>query len=249
MVRIVLFVGVGGALTMTMTTKRSLGGTFALAFAAMMMMVIPARAATILTFEGLGNLEPVVEFYDGLRANGGIGSGPGPNLGIVFSANALAIIDSDAGGTGNFGGEPSPDTIMFFGEGTGVTMNVQGGFTITISLYYSALVDLGSLTLFDGADGTGNLLATLVLPLTPTGGALDPTGSFSPLLPISLDFEGIALSAVLGGTAGLIGFDNITLNSVNPGPRDTTIPEPGSLVLLAVGALGAAGLHRWVGRR
>jgi hypothetical protein len=233
---------------MTISTKRSVGGAFTLALAAII-MVTPATAATVLTFEGLGNLEPVVGFYDGRRANGGIGSGPGPDLGIVFSANALAIIDSDAGGTGNFGGEPSPDTIMFFGEGTGVTMNVQGGFTTSIALYYSALVELGSLTLFDGADGTGNPLATLVLPLTPMGGALDPTGTFSPLLPISLDFEGIALSAVLGGTAGLIAFDDVTLGSVTPGPRDTTVPEPGSLILLAAGALGAGMIRRWVGRR
>ena len=233
---------------MTISIKRRIGGVLAFAFAAMI-MVTPASAATVLTFEGLGNLEPMDEFYNGQRANGGIGSGPGPNLGIVFSANALAIIDSDAGGTGNFGGEPSPDTIMFFAEGTGVTMNVQGGFTTSISLYYTALVEPGSLTLFDGTDGTGNPLATLVLPLTPTGGALDPTGTFSPLLPISLNFDGIALSAVLGGTAGLIAFDDIALDAVAPGPRDPSVPEPGSLILLAAGALGAGMIRRWVGRR
>jgi hypothetical protein len=64
-----------------------------------------AQSTVTLTFEGLGNFEPVSQFYNG--GTGGNGSGPGTNYGISFSPNSLALIDSDAGGTGNFGGEPS----------------------------------------------------------------------------------------------------------------------------------------------
>lgn len=50
----------------------------------------------VLTFEGLKNLERVNGFYNG--GLGGLGSGPGPNYGITFGADSLAIIDADAGG-------------------------------------------------------------------------------------------------------------------------------------------------------
>ena len=52
-------------------------------------------SATVLDFEGLGNFEAVSNFYNG--GTGGFGSGPGPNLGAVFSLDALALIDADAG--------------------------------------------------------------------------------------------------------------------------------------------------------
>lgn len=50
--------------------------------------------AAVLTFEGLGNFESVNQFYNG--GTGGNGSGPGTDLGVSFSSNSLAIIDSDA---------------------------------------------------------------------------------------------------------------------------------------------------------
>ena len=91
-----------------------------------------AQSTVTLTFEGLGNFEPVSQFYNG--GTGGNGSGPGTNYGISFSPNSLALIDSDAGGSGNFGGEPSPDTVLFFTSGTAV-MNVPAGFATGFSFY------------------------------------------------------------------------------------------------------------------
>ncbi|MEJ7714148.1 MAG: hypothetical protein WKF84_30970 [Pyrinomonadaceae bacterium] len=73
----------------------------------------------MLTFEGVSDLAPIGDFYNG---------GAGGNLGISFSSNALAVIDEDAGGSGNFGGEPSPSTALFFLEGGAATMNVSAGF-------------------------------------------------------------------------------------------------------------------------
>ncbi|WP_376696213.1 hypothetical protein [Wenzhouxiangella sp. EGI_FJ10305] len=188
----------------------------------------PARGSTnpgdvVLDFEGLENLEPVEEFYNG--GLGGNGSGPGPDFGITFSDNAQAIIDSDAGGTGNFGGEPSPDTILFFLSGSAATMNVSDGFTNGFSFFYSAINQPGEIIVYDGLDGTGNVLATLDLPVTPTNGDPDPTGQFSPLVSTGVNFSGTARSVDFGGTIDQIGFDNITLGSSVPGGAAPPTPE------------------------
>ena len=51
---------------------------------------IPSSAAVItLDFEGLADLQPVGDYYLA-------------STGVSFSPATLAIIDSDAGGTGNF---------------------------------------------------------------------------------------------------------------------------------------------------
>jgi hypothetical protein len=99
-------------------------------------------AVIVLDFEGLQDLETVQEFYNG--GTGGNGSGPGTNLGASFSPDALAIIDQDAGGTGNFGGEPSPDTILFFLSNTAV-LNFAAGFDTGFSFFYSAINNPGSI--------------------------------------------------------------------------------------------------------
>ena len=52
-----------------------------------------------MTFEGFGDQQEIGDFYIS-------------NV-IRFSSDALALIDSDAGGSGNIGGEPSPNTVLF----------------------------------------------------------------------------------------------------------------------------------------
>lgn len=178
----------------------------------------------VLDFEGLDELEPVEEYYN--AGLGGNGTGPGPDFGITFSDNAQAIIDADAGGSGNFGGEPSPDTILFFLSGSAATMNVPDGFTDGFSFYYSAINQPGEIVVYDGLDGTGNVLATLSLPLTQSSGDPDPTGDFSPLVPIGVSFSGTARSVDFGGTIDQIGFDDITLGSETPGEGGGDGPPP-----------------------
>jgi MYXO-CTERM domain-containing protein len=191
---------------------------------------------TVLTFEGLGDNEAVEQYYNG--GTGGDGSGPGPDYGIYFSDNALAIIDSDAGGTGNFGGEPSPDTVMYFLSGAAATMNVPDGFETGFSFFYSAINQPGQIVVYDGLDATGNVLATLDLPVTPAFGAPDPTGAFSPLVPIGVAFDGVAESVDFGGTINQIGFDNITLGSEQPGGGDVPVAEPTALGLVGLALMG-----------
>jgi hypothetical protein len=80
-----------------------------------------ANAMIALTFVGLQGLEPILNYYD--AGLGGFGSGPGPNYGITFGANALAVISADNGGAGDFNGAPY-DTVSFFASGSGDIMNV-----------------------------------------------------------------------------------------------------------------------------
>jgi hypothetical protein len=206
------------------------------AFAAVLAVLSTASvsaAVTVLTFEGVGNLNAVGNFYNG---------GGGGNLGISFGADALGLVDSDAGGSGNTGGEPSPETVLFFLTGTAATMNVAAGFDTGFSFFYSAPFFTGSVTVYDGLNSTGNVLATIFLPLTVNGGAPDPTGQYSPLVPVGVAFNGIARSVDFSGNPNFIVFDDITLGSQTPGGR---APDAGSSVaLLGVALVGMAAIRR-----
>lgn len=164
------------------------------------------KSSITLGFEGVGNEKPVGEFYN---------TAP-QDFDIVFSPNALAAVDADAGGSGNFGNEPSPSTVLFFLNGAAATLNTLNGFDTGFSFYYSAIANPGSIKVYDGLNATGNVLATLNLPVTPSG-AGDPTGQFSPFVPIGVQFTGVAKSIDFGGTINQIGFDNVTFGSVIPG--------------------------------
>jgi hypothetical protein len=200
---------------------------------------LPLNAqVTVLTFEGLGDQTPVGNFYNG---------GGGGNLGITFSENALAIIRGNAGGSGNFAGEPSPSTILFFLNGNAATLNMPSGFTTGFSFFYSAINNPGMITVFDGENSTGNILATLNLgttPSTPGQGACanNPSGDFCPFVPVGVTFSGTAKSVDFGGAVNQIGFDNITFGSGTPVPG--VIPEPNSLALLGTGLLGLVPMIR-----
>jgi hypothetical protein len=166
----------------------------------------------VLDFEGLDNLEAVDGFYNGGTSENG---NSGVNYGVEFSSNTLAIIDSDAGGSGNFGGEPSADTVMFFRTGESAIMNVAAGFEVGFSFFYSAINNAGSVDVFSGIDGTGDLLASLDIPITPSDGG-DPDGAFSPFFGIGVAFDGIAQSVSFAGVQDQIAFDNITFGSDEP---------------------------------
>lgn len=184
-------------------------------------------ASVVLDFEGIGDFTPVGEFYN-----------TAPNdFDISFSSNALALVDEDAGGSGNVGGEPSPDTVLFFLDGPAATLNAPNGFTTGFSFFYSAINEPGSINVYEGVNSTGTLLTTLNLPLTPDTGAPDPTGNFSPLIPIGVTFAGTARSVDFGGSVNQIVFDDITIGSAIPGPEP--VPEPSSVLgTLAFGVLG-----------
>lgn len=165
----------------------------------------------VLDFEGLKNLEQVKDFYNG--GTGSEGSSSGKDYGVSFSAPTLAIIDADAGGSGNFANEPSPNTAIFFLNDDKVIMNVKDGFSGGLSFWYTSVDDGGSVEVWTGENGTGKLIASIKLePLgsDPDGG--DPTGAYNRWKRVSVSFDGEAHSVVFKGVANKIGFDNIALN-------------------------------------
>jgi hypothetical protein len=201
-------------------------------------VAMPAQAAEIvLDFEGVGNFASVNNFYNGGTDSQG---NSGTNYGINFSTASLGLVDGDSGGSGNFANEPSADSVLFFVSGGAATMNVAAGFDTGFSFFYATSV-AGFVNVYDGLNGTGNLLATLLLPVNNTGQCQgDPSGFYCQWDPIGVSFAGTALSVDFGGSADTIAFDNITLGSATPGGG--AVPEPGTwaMMLLGFGATGFA---------
>jgi len=180
---------------------------------------VAAQAGPIqLTFEGLLDLEQVEEYYNG--GVGGFTSGPGPNYGVSFPAYSALSLAS-----GPFGNQPTPNVLYFYFATDAAKMNIPAGFDTLFSFYYTAKKP-GSVTLYDGLNGTGNVLATVALPVTPNPGYV--------WVSKSVGFSGTAKSVDFIDAAWdkNIYFDNLTLGSA------TSIPEPSSLVLLAMAAVG-----------
>jgi hypothetical protein len=187
---------------------------------------IPALSAPVtLTFEGLADQATVGGFYDG---------GLGGDLGVSFSGDAIALVDSDAGGSLDLigipiNGIPSPPTVLAF-SGRNATLTYAAGFT-KLSLFYFVDQSANNIRVFDGPDGAGNVLAELFLDVT--------TGSGSPFKKVDITFTGVARSIDFSNVSSTYFYDNITL---------APIPVPGALPLMVSG-LAAFGLVRRRARR
>ena len=199
-----------------------------------MLAATSASAAVVtLDFEGIGDLNPVGNFYNG---------GAGTNYGVQFSPATLALVDFDAGGNGNFANEPSPNTTMFFSDANNAILDVAAGFDTGFSFFYSSATT-ASVNVYDGLGATGNLLATLILAAQFSQNCSgDPTGAFCNFSPIGVIFDGIAKSIDFGGTADQIGFDNITFGTETPGT--SPVPLPAAAWLFGSALLGFAGFKR-----
>jgi hypothetical protein len=84
-------------------------------------------------------------------------------------------------------------------------------------------------------NGTGTLLANLVLPITPSDCPSEYDAAYCPFFLIGVTFAGRAESVSLGGTTDQIVFDDLTFGRSTPGT-----PEPASLLLVTSGLVGIA---------
>lgn len=216
---------------------------------------LPATANVVsLNFEGIapypnGNNVHIRDFYNGGTSSAGT---TGTNYGVSFGENALLIClntlatscsNTSRGGMGDPGSQLGS---LFFLEGTETFLNYAAGFDTGFSFNYVSTTYSGSVNVYDGLNGTGNLLATLNL--TPNSGSCPGYGgSFCPFGPLGVTFAGTAESISFGGVANQIVFDDITFGSAIPGPVGG-IPEPATwgLMILGFGAIGGAMRQRHV---
>lgn len=180
-----------------------------------------------LDFEGATSFGFVENFYNGGTDSEGAS---GINYGASFSSSGISLIDD---GTLEFGfsNQPSGATVLA-NDGTSVVLNVASGFTGQVLFFYSSRTDpvsealLTTVTVFDGLDGTGNIVGS---------------ASFSPNSNTNPGFNTWNLSAVgvigtgksvsFGANGGFIAYDDITI---------TAVPEPTTALLLALGVAGLA---------
>jgi hypothetical protein len=212
-----------------------------------------AEAAVVhLDFEGVNATYPsgyafVNDFYNGGTSSDGTS---GTNYGISFTSNAQAIcLNTLSGNCSNTsrGGQGDPTSQLgglFFLGGNETFMNVAAGFTTGFSFMYAAIYYASSVSVYDGLGGTGNLLATLNLPLTTSGPCPGYNAGFCPFVAAGIGFAGTAKSVAFAGVANQVVFDDVTFGSVTPGGGPSPVPLPAGLPLLAGGLAALGALRR-----
>jgi hypothetical protein len=203
-----------------------------------------ATSGELLSFQGIGSLQQVGNFY-----NGG-GFGDTPNYGVTFSSNFYGLRMP----MGSFLPTPTGTPAIFICPGglpqcsgtspaatTGI-MNVANGFSSGINFFYAA-GQTETVTLWSGANGTGTVLLTISLSANScTSGGNTCMYNWSQL---GKSFTGTAYSVTFSssGPGDKFGLADITLGS-----SSTAIPEPSSIYLLGtgLGVVSLAGLRRWL---
>jgi hypothetical protein len=210
---------------------RNFYSSVVLAFTALLIAAPAQSNIIVLDFEGIGDNSSINEFYNGGTDSDG---NSGTDFGISFNSDALGLIDSDAGGTGNFANEPSGDTVMFFIGGTPI-LNFATGFENAFSFFF-ATDRISSVSIFDDIDGTGNLLATIGLDAQAFDNCNgDPFGVFCNFTAAGATFNGLAKSIDFGTSANQVAFDDLTFGSITPGAVD--VPAPAGVFLFGLGGL------------
>lgn len=85
-------------------------------------------------FEGIGNEVAIQDTFD--------------SIGLEFDPFAFGIVDKDNGGSGRFANEPSPDTAMYFPQGSFFSSIWLPYGLKTFGFSYSSATDLSRVTLF-----------------------------------------------------------------------------------------------------
>jgi hypothetical protein len=198
---------------------------------------LPAQTKGIATFGGLKNLEFTNNYYNG--GTGSMGSGPGKNLQLTFTSNAQVLVSAAKGGSGNFINNPGGYPVMFFATGNAVVINTAGGVSTGTWFTYSALQP-GTVTIYDGANGTGNILGSATL--TPNNSGC--TGyKMCVWSPVGFPLTATVGSIRFGGTANMLAIGAIHLGAKIPtfiGLISSSVQGDAVTFTAAVSATGAA---------
>ena len=134
--------------------------------------------------------------------------------GFDLSANALAIVSAQQGGSGNFI-DPliNPGQVargITYDEGQSIIINVANGFDQKFSFRYASPFADHQVTIYDGVNGRGNVLASVQLPRT-TDSNLTPGTYILESNPSSnLFFQGLGKSVILGNQPNKLVLGDIT---------------------------------------
>lgn len=193
--------------------------------AALALLAAAPVFATTIDFEGVSSFASINDYYNGGTDSNGAS---GTNLGVSFTPDALGFVND--GISAGFSNAPSPIGVMA-PVGPDATMNVAAGFT-NLSFYYSVATP-GSVNVYDGLNGSGNLLTSYSLGNNAQSNGCSDSG-FCNWTQAFVNFTGVARSVTFG-TARDNAFDNVTIAAV---------PEPSMIVLMAAGLLGVALVRR-----
>lgn len=148
---------------------------------------------SLITFEGLGNVAPI-PIFDNISLPGW-----------------LAVIDSDAGGSGNIANEPSPSTIAFWLESaTGYQEIVFANPVSSVNLMYTSL----DAVRLEAYDEQGRLLTSAAGSGNYNKGVGDPGGAYNAWTSLTVESDGnlIAVARMYGGV-DRTGIDNLEVCS------------------------------------
>lgn len=228
-----------------MFMRKLVGGVLLLAAASSV-----SAAVITLDFEGVAEYPHgypfILDYYNGGTSS--IGSS-GPNYGISFGSNAqLVCLNSmDVTCSNASHGGLSPDSGqsgLFFMRGNETFLNHAEGFRTGFSFNYVSTKFSGSVGIYDGLNGTGNLLASIHL--VPNAiPCPDYNASFCTFGSAGTLFDGVARSVSFGGVANQIVFDDLTFGSDAPGAQ-AAIPEPATwaMMIAGFGMIGATARRR-----
>lgn len=202
-----------------------------------------SASAITLNFEGIAPYPNNSDVIIGGYYNGGTSSigTSGANYGVEFTSNAILLCLNTAGvscSNTSRGGQGIPSSAqgaMYFPDAN-PTMNVAAGFDTGFSFVYSnPYATATTVSIYDGLNGAGSLLAAALLAGTANGDCdtdISYGANYCPFNSMSIAFSGVAKSVVFGGPSNSQVFDDFTFGSTVVGGD---VPEPASWAMMIVG--------------